>query len=267
VRVALIGIDGAGKSTCARLLAQRSSAGRPHVILSCLRPHENPRGPLRELSRHLDTLSAEADRLGSPDLKLAILYLQMCTYGVVERFFAREPARAIVTERHPLVDTLTYLPLYRHAIDRVTGPRRRAALREQLAQMPAAAVEAALAWCETLARRPGGRTPRLDTLGAELVDLLTLPPTGLIAEFSARFEVTPPDVAILLDVDVAEAARRVRARGRHPEPHERADLLALVRDGYEQVLKTFASVRVYRVRADGRPAQDVAAEITQIAAL
>jgi thymidylate kinase len=74
-------------------------------------------------------------------------------------------------------------------------------------------------------------------------------------------------VAILLDVDVAEAARRVRARGRHPEPHERADLLALVRDGYEQVLKTFASVRVYRVRADGRPAQDVAAEITQIAAL
>ncbi|GAA3587775.1 hypothetical protein GCM10022419_082550 [Nonomuraea rosea] len=263
VRVALLGIDGSGKSTCARLLARNA----PVVVLSCLRPHENPGGPLRELSRHLDTLSAGADRLGSPDLKLAVLYLQMCTYGVVERFFVRGPAAAIITERHPLIDTLTYLPLYRSAIDRVTVPGRGAVLRDQLAKEPAAAVQAARAWCAALSRRPGGRTPRLDTLGAELAGLLTLPPEALVAELSARFAVSPPDVAILLDIDVAEAARRVRARERHPEPHERPDLLPLIRDGYEESLKAFSSVRVHRIQVDDRPAQDIATQVAQLATL
>ncbi|MEV0384935.1 hypothetical protein [Nonomuraea sp. NPDC050643] len=267
VRVALLGVDGSGKSTCARLLARRAPVERPHVVLSSLRPHENPGGPLRELSRHLDTLSEGADRLGSPDLKLAVLYLQMCTYGVVERFFARRPAGAIIAERHPLIDTLTYLPLYRPAIDRVTVPGRDAVLREQLAREPAAAVQAARAWCAALSRRPGGRAPRLDTLGAELVGLLNLPPAELVAELSARFAVSPPDVAILLDIDVAEAARRVRARDRHPEPHERPDLLALIRDGYEETLKTFSSVRVHRIQVDDRPAQDIATQIAHLATL
>ncbi|MFI7131004.1 hypothetical protein ACIBQ1_35315 [Nonomuraea sp. NPDC050153] len=263
-RVALVGIDGSGKSTCARLLA--GLPGRDHIVLSCLRPHENPGGPLHELSRHLDTLSAQADLIGSPDLKLAVLYLQMCTYAVAERHFLRGPGRAIVTERHPLIDALTYLPLYRDVIERTSVPGRPAALREQIARMPESAVEAALAWCERLGRRPGGRAPRLDTLGAELVGLLRLPPGELIAELSDRFAVAPPDVAILLDIDVTEATRRVRARDRRPEPHERPDLLARIRDGYEEALKALP-VRVHRVRVDGRSAPAVTAEIARLAAL
>ncbi|MFD0474169.1 hypothetical protein ACFQ0B_42420 [Nonomuraea thailandensis] len=242
-------------------------AARPHVVLSCLRPHENPGGPLGELSRHLDVLSAEADRLGSPDLKLAVLYLQMCTYGVAERFFTGQQTGAIITERHPLIDTLTYLPLYRRAIGAVVAPGRPAVLRRQLARMPAPAVQAALAWCQALARRTGGRAPRLDTLGEELVGLLTLPPEAMVSEFATRFAVTPPDVAILLDIDVTEALRRLRARDRRLEPHERADLLPLIRDGYDKALRTFTSVRVHRVRADHRPPHDVAAEVARLAGL
>ncbi|MBT2231579.1 hypothetical protein [Nonomuraea sp. NEAU-A123] len=267
VRVALLGIDGSGKSTCARLLARRSPAVRPHVVLSCLRPHENPGGPLRELSRHLDILSTEADRLGSPDLKLAILYLQMCTYSVAERFFTGQQTGAIITERHPLIDTLTYLPLYRRAIGAVIEPGRPAVLRQQLTRMPALSVQAALAWCQTLARRRGGRAPRLDTLGEELIGLLTLPPEAMVTEFATRFAVTPPDVAILLDIDVAEATRRLRTRDRRPEPHERADLLPLIWDGYDNALQTFTSVRVHRVRADHRPPHDIAAEVAQLAGI
>ncbi|MEV5896441.1 hypothetical protein [Nonomuraea fuscirosea] len=287
-RVALLGVDGSGKSTCARLLAQRSPAGRSHVVLSCLRPHENPGGPLRELSRHLDTLSSAADRLGSPDLKLAVLYLQMCTYGVAERFFAGRPAAAIITERHPLIDTLVYLPLYRHAITAATAPprpttpdqagtltqrdqdptpNRAATLREQLTRLPAPAVQAALGWCRTLAPRHQGRAPRLDTLATELVGLLDLPPAALMTELTTRFAVSPPDVAILLDIDPAQAARRVQARDRRPEPHERADLLPLIRAGYEEALKAFTSTRIHRIVVGHRPAHEVAAEIARAADL
>ncbi|MEU8402117.1 hypothetical protein AB0C28_43625 [Nonomuraea sp. NPDC048892] len=300
VRVALLGVDGSGKSTCARLLAQRSSADRPHVVLSCLRPHENPGGPLHELSRHLDTLSSAADHLGSPDLKLAVLYLQMCTYGVAERFFTGRPAAAIITERHPLIDTLVYLPLYRNAItttitpnpqtptpngtpaqhdqpptpngtpaqhDRFPIPDRAGTLREQLTRLPTPAVQAALGWCRTLAPRHRGRVPRLDTLATELIALLDLPSAALMTELTTRYAVSPPDVAILLDLDPAEAARRVQARDRRPEPHERADLLPLIRDGYDEALKAFTSTRVHRIVVGHRPAHEVAAEIARTAGL
>ncbi|WP_433325307.1 dTMP kinase [Spirillospora sp. CA-294931] len=266
-RVALLGIDGSGKSTLARLLAERAGTGGRAVVLSSLRAHEHPDGPLRELSRHLDTLSKEADRLGSPDLKLAVLYLQMCTYGVAERFFTRElAARVVISERHPVLDALAYVPLYRDGIERVGGPGRREVLREQLAGLPPAAVAAARDWCAVLGARRDGRAVRLETLGAELVGLLGLPDARRAAELSARFGVAAPDVAVVLDLDVETALGRVKARGRHLEPHERAELLSRVGDGYDRALAVFDTVRVHRVAAD-RPPSDLAARVARLIAL
>lgn len=265
LRVALLGIDGSGKSTLARLLAERPGDAGRRVVLSCLRAHENPDAPLQDLSRHLDALSKEADRLDSPDLKLAVLYLQMCTYGVAERFFTRELAvRVVITERHPLIDALAYLPLYRRAIDRVDGPDRPAVIREQLAGLSPPAVEAALAWCRALGERPGGRAVRLDTIGAELTGLLESPAERCVAELSARLGVTAPDVAVLLDIDVDTALGRVASRGGRPEMHERADLLARVREGYGRALAASGTVRVHQVPVDGRPPEDLAAEVARL---
>ncbi|MFD0690821.1 dTMP kinase [Actinomadura fibrosa] len=264
LRAALIGIDGSGKSTVARLLADRPRDAGRRAVLSCLRAHENPDAPLQDLSRHLDTLSKEADRLDSPDLKLAVLYLQMCTYGVVERFFVRElGVRVVITERHPLIDALAYLPLYRRAVRRVDGPGRPAVLREQLAGLPPPAAEAALDWCRVLSGRPGGREVRLDTLGAELAGLAELPPGQCAAELSARLGVTAPDVAVLLDIDVDTALGRVAARGGRPELHERAGDLARVRESYDRALAASGTARVHRLPA-GRPPEDLAAEVARL---
>lgn len=265
LRIALLGIDGSGKTTLARLLSERPGDAGRRVVLSCLRAHENPDAPLQDLSRHLDTLSKEADRLDSPDLKLAVLYLQMCTYGVAERFFTRElSARVVITERHPLLDALAYLPLYERAITAVTGPDRPGVLREQLAGLPPAAVGAALAWCEALGERQGGRPVRLDTLGAELTGLLRLPAARCAAELSARFGVTPPDVAVLLDIGVDTALGRVAARGGRPEMHERAELLGRVREGYDRALAAYGTVRAHRVPVDGLPPEALAAEVARL---
>ncbi|MFF3445427.1 hypothetical protein [Streptosporangium sp. NPDC002721] len=257
--MALVGVDGSGKSTVARLL---SSPDR--VVLSCLRPHENPDGPLHELSRHLDTLSRDADESGSPELKLAVLYLQMCTYGSVERFFIDEwAAQTMVSERHPLIDALVYLPLYRDAIRQVAGPGRDAILRGRLTRSAPEARQAVSAWCRVLGRRNGG-APRLDTLAAELVDLLNVSVDERVEELSARFAVSPPDLAILLELDVGEAVRRIAARNRRPEPHERHDLLARVHAGYESALAALTTVRVHRVAVDGRSPAEVATEVSRL---
>ncbi|MBT2210113.1 hypothetical protein [Actinomadura sp. NEAU-AAG7] len=267
LRLAILGIDGSGKSTVARCLAERSPIGGRHAVLSCVRPHENPDAPLHELSRHLDLLSKEADRLHSPELKLAVLYLQMCTYGVSERFFVRElGADVVISERHPVIDALAYLPLYRSAIVRLAGPGRADAVREGLAALPAASVEAATAWCEALGRRSGRPAPRLDTLAGELVALPDRPAAEQIAEFRDRFGIGLPDIAVLLDVDVATAADRIGARDRRAEQHERPDRLTRLRDGYERALPAFGSVTIHRIQVGARPPGDVAAEIARLTA-
>ncbi|QXJ22253.1 hypothetical protein AGRA3207_003227 [Actinomadura graeca] len=265
LRAALVGIDGSGKSTVLRLLTGARAGRRgDRAALSCLRAHENPDGPLHGLSRHLESLSRDADRLGAPELKLAVLYLQMCTFAVTERFFVGEMgARVVLSERHPVVDGLAYLPMYRDAIGRVTGPDRPARLRGHLASLDPADVAAALAWCERLGRRLGG-APDLTTVAAGLVRLADLPAAERPAALAARLGVCLPDVVIHLDVDVAEARRRVRERGKPAELHESHDLLSRIRDGYDSALTSLETVRVHRVRADTASPAELAAEIDRL---
>ncbi|WP_242902303.1 hypothetical protein [Actinomadura terrae] len=265
LRLAILGIDGSGKSTVARCLAERALVGGRHAVLSCVRPHENPDAPLHELSRHLDVLSKEADRLGSPELKLAVLYLQMCTYGVGERFVTRElGVDVVVSERHPVIDALAYLPLYRSAIVRAAGPGRADAVRAKLAALPAESVEAAAAWCEALGRRSARPAPKLETLAGELVALAGRPAAEQIAEFRVRFGTGLPDIAVLLDVAVETAADRIGARDRRAEQHERPDRLIRLRDGYDRALPAFGAVALHRIQVGARPPGDVAAEIARL---
>ncbi|WP_165975277.1 deoxynucleoside kinase [Actinomadura rubrisoli] len=257
LRVAVVGIDGSGKSTVIRLLTGGAT-------VSCLRAHENPDGPLHALSRHLGAMSRDADRLGAPDLKLAVLYLQMCTYAVTERFFIREMgAQVVISERHPIVDALVYIPIYRSAIERATGPDRPAELRRGLASLDTANVEAALAWCERLGRRLGD-TPDLTTVAADLVRLADLPAEEQAAALAVRFDVSLPDVVVFLDIDVAEARRRIHERDRPPEMHERQDRLRQIREGYDTALKSLEKPRVHRILADTASPAELAAEIDRL---
>ncbi|WP_131741328.1 hypothetical protein [Actinomadura roseirufa] len=262
LRVALVGIDGSGKSTVIRLLANRRAPGR--AALSCMHAHENPDGPLHGLSRHLTSMSRDADRLGAPELKLAVLYLQMCTFAVTERFFVGEfGARTVLSERHPVVDGLAYLPLYRSAVERATGPDRPARLRRHLAALRQDDVAAAVDWCERLGRRLG-RALDLTTMATDLLRLLDLPPGERASALAAQFDVRLPDLVVLLDLDVAEARRRIHARARPAELHERHDHLLRIRDGYDAALRSLETVRVHRLHAGRSSPAELAADIDRL---
>src|SRR5438270_2861598 len=107
VRAALVGIDGAGKTTVARRLHERGRLAVIHAI----RAHDDLNSPDAELSRRLALASAAADVIGRAQLKVAVLYLQLCLYGPAERR-ASGAGTVLLTDRHPLIDPLVYLPLY-----------------------------------------------------------------------------------------------------------------------------------------------------------
>jgi thymidylate kinase len=251
LRVALVGIDGAGKTSVAHRLRERAGGDLRLAVLHAIRPHEAPDAPLHALSRHLQTVSEEADRLRSPELKVAVFYLVLCLYAPVERFFVDIfSPNIVVTDRHPLVDTLVYLPLYgRYAATHPDPDRRPPAA--WMDGIDGRARDAAVAW----ARRTGGDGDLL-SLGRQILALHARPPARMLREFRRRYRTDLPDRIVLLDLDVDQAMQRLSGRDRPAQPHETHTQLTAVRCAYSETLAWLASgpaaVDVRRVCTAGR---------------
>ncbi|MFJ8833465.1 hypothetical protein [Micromonospora aurantiaca] len=255
-RVALVGIDGSGKTAVAQGLAARA-AGSGHrgdlAVLHAVRPHENGEGPARQLSRHLHRVSLVADRLGSPELKIGTYYLQLRTYSSVERHVRdRRQPRVILAERHPLIDTMVYLPLYgRMAAARPSDAISPDEFARQAATVGPLAMRAVLDWAE---RVGAGRD--LWLLGRRLLALHDLPPELLLKEFRKLMRTELPHKIILLDIGVEQALARIAGRRQGAEMHETGARLAAVRDRYDLVLGWLADARgvpVLRIGNNGTP--------------
>jgi thymidylate kinase len=247
MRVALVGIDGTGKTTVARLVAARGDVAVVHAI----RPHEDPGSADAPLSRHLAAASAAADAAGRAQLKVAVLYLQLCLYGAAER---RATAPVLLADRHPLVDPLVYLPLYaRIGVDE--NPRDDVAA--WWARQPPDTAAAVRSWLRACA---GGTD--VWTLGGELIRLAAKAPDDLLAELTRMFGVRLPDAVVLLDLPVTEALARTRDRRRDAELHETAAVLTAVRAGYDRVLRWLEpQVAVRRIDCSGRTADEIATAV------
>jgi thymidylate kinase len=248
---AIVGMDGTGKTTVARRVAELGGV----AVLHAIRPHEDPASPYAELSRSLALASAEADRVGRAQLKVAILYLQLCLYGPAER---RATGRLILADRHPLIDPLVYLPLYaRIGVDEDPGTD----VDRWWSVLPTPVAGPVRDWLRTCS---GGTDAW--TLGDELIRLAGKTPPDLLAELIRRFEVRLPDAVLLLDLPVAQALERARARAEAgPELHETAGVLAAVRARYDTVFEWFGrdhpEVAVHRLDCNGRTVDEVTSAV------
>ena len=267
-RVTIVGIDGSGKSTVVERLRQCTAFAPDRLVaFSCPRFHDTPDAPLAELSAHLKAFSDVADELGSFELKLAALYLRMTLYGPVERFFLNTFASAsLVSERHPLIDTLVYVPLYRsRAVTTVDAIAVEPLLRARLNEKSPDAYAAVRAWHELESRRLS-REIDFWALAADVMKAFAAPLEDVMADFGARYRTSLPDTVVLLDVDVAEAARRLRGRrsGRL-ELHEDVRALTALRDTYDLVLDQLSRLRpeveVHRIANVDRSVDETVEEL------
>jgi thymidylate kinase len=236
-RIAVVGIDGSGKSTLAQLLAAEPG----YEVLSSLRNHESP---LKELSLVLDALASEVDRMGSPDLKLALLYLQMCMFGPTERFrtLAGRP-RTIISDRHPVIDAAVYLPVFRSMLQGVEHART------VLEKIDPAALKQAVDWTNTQARRLG-QPLDLCTLATDLTTLVDEQLPEQLHQLAIRMHTTLPDAVIHLEISVPEALRRIGRRGNPRESHETAAHLRHLQSSYTSVLAALRPIPVHTIQVD-----------------
>lgn len=238
-RLALVGIDGSGKTSVVARLRERTGADGEIATINAPIYHESPNAPLQLLSRQMHAVSLAADALGSRELKGAMLYLQMTLYGVVERCMIDAFApRCIVSDRHALVDTLAYGPLYRGMLGAVLdGDKWEPLLREQLVDAPAHSLDATLGWHEQHARGLG-QTTGFWELPHEVGSVFEHAPAEVLAEFSRRYRTELPDAVVLLDIEPAEALRRSSTRSQaSSELHENAAILGRLRAIYAGALE------------------------------
>lgn len=215
-RIAVVGIDGCGKSTLVRKLLTPGT-----MTMTCPLYHDTPNAPLAELSRQLDVFSRAADQLGSFELKATALYLQMTLYGPVERFLVETfRPEVLISERHALIDSLAYGPFYLQMLKKAPDRKLEPALREKIDYDPVAK------WAE----RCG--TPLWDTAMA-VRDVFLSP--DAIHGLAQAYQTGLPEVVCFLDIDPEVAIERIKHR-EEKELHEKVEVLAQLRQSYLQVM-------------------------------
>ncbi|MEW2450536.1 hypothetical protein AB0896_23770 [Streptomyces parvulus] len=197
-----------------------------------------------------------ADEVGRVQPKVRVLYLQLSLFAPAERHEA-DGGRAVLADRHPLVDPLVYLPLF-------AGVRRE--------DEPGADVDAwwrkhypdaGRAVRDWLRTRTGDTDPW--AAGTEVLRWGALAPDALTATLARHFDVGLPDGVLLLDLPVSEALRRTGQRPGGGELHETEQFLAATRQRYDVVLERLSATHphlgIRQLPCSGRSVDEVADEV------
>ncbi|KAA0024863.1 hypothetical protein [Antrihabitans cavernicola] len=232
-RIAVVGIDGCGKSLVISKMRAQVSLDTSFEAISCPDFHESANAPMHTLSRQLKALSDAADVVGNPVIKASALYLRMTLYGPVERFFVDTYSpRVLMCERHPLIETLVYAPLYVRLAERSReDPDALAAIRILAEERAAGASAAVDGWHSKEAARVHSTSDIWGVLG-EIAELIRAGTPAALAGFGARYRTTLPDEVIWLETPPADAARRCAARTGATEVHETLEHLTSLRSNY-----------------------------------
>ena len=245
-RVAIVGIDGAGKSSVMARLRELAPTGDPDAFaaMTCPDFHNTRDVPLTELSTQLKAFSVGCDEISSLEMKATAMYLQMTLFGPVERHFLDTwSPDVLVFERHPLIELQVYGPLYvALAGPDWNGHDREHEIAAVLERHRPGTFDDILAWQHSQAARLGSARD-IWSLLSEIADLVGRDITASVAGFAARFRTTLPDAVLWLDVPPEQAAVRCALRSGEgmEEAHETAERLAMLREGYLRVRDTLAS--------------------------
>jgi hypothetical protein len=175
------------------------------------------------------------DEIGSAEMKALSMYLQMTLYGPVERFILDTfVPDVLVCERHPLIETFAYGPLYvLLAASSWDGSALEPAIRSVVDRSGAEVFRSVSGWHASETARLG------DGLGlwqrfADVASAVQARLPTAVTDFGERYRTSLPDAVIWLDVPPEQAAARCACRrpSGQLETHETPRLLAILREGY-----------------------------------
>lgn len=254
-RIAVVGLDGSGKSSVIARVRELAPA-RPGAFASITCPgfHDTPDAPLHDLSKKMKTFSDGCDEIGSAEMKALSMYLQMTLYGPIERFFLDTfRPEVLVCERHPLIETFVYGPLYvLLASSEWDGSALEPTIRSVVDQSGNEVFTSVSGWHAAETERLGDKVGLWERF-ANVASAVQAEFATAVGDFSERYRTTLPDIVLWLDVPPEQAAARCAARSPSGvvETHETAEFLAILRDGYlrfqESMSRVFPDVRIHVV--------------------
>lgn len=242
-RIAVVGIDGCGKSQIVARMRDLVAQDLSLEAISCPDFHDNANAPMHTLSRQLKALGEAADEVSNSAIKASALYLRMTLYGPTERFFldTYDPA-VLMCERHPLIETLVYAPLYVRLSRHVRAdPPALEHILDAAETRVAGARRGIDHWHRSEAARAGSTTDIWGVIG-EIADLIGAGTQAAIEGFGLRYRTTLPDEVIWLETPPADAARRCASRVGGTEVHETVEHLTSLRENYVRLQDELAAV-------------------------
>jgi 1-acyl-sn-glycerol-3-phosphate acyltransferase len=209
--LAVLGIDGSGKSTLSRRVAEELSGTRRVARVSdSLEFYESGSRttvralPSEAVRQALGRYAKTAKSLKHYKIpKLAELLLRDHLLGEVRRWHAPE---VVIMDGSPLINMTAWARLYKEELH---DPRLAAAALKIL-------------------------TGRDETLDAGAEELLRLPELAAMKRLRL-VRLTLPDAVVMLDVNPAVCMERIHGRGEKVQAHETAEKLARLREGYLMV--------------------------------
>ncbi|MDP6418866.1 MAG: 1-acyl-sn-glycerol-3-phosphate acyltransferase [Candidatus Krumholzibacteria bacterium] len=232
--VALLGIDGSGKSSLSRSLAEEFSADQTTCLISDRLEffEEGKSSPLQPLlvekvRRWVSRHAKQAGSLKSYKVpKLAELLLRDRLLGEVERWY--RPG-GIFLDGSPLYNMTAWAALYREDF-----------FTEEVC-------------AKALKALSGERLSPSDPIYANFPELKALERLGL-----SRLHQS--DAVIFLDVDPAVCVDRIHARGEKQQVHETVEKLSTLREAYRLVCRVLETRIPVRVLSGDRKLEDNLAE-------
>ena len=255
-RVAVVGIDGSGKTSVIERLCELvddNQAGA--VAMHCPDFHDNRDVPAAELSRQLRAVGEAADRASDARIKAATLFLRITMFGQVEKFLReRHRPGLMISERHPIVETMVYAPVYQRLVASSRTPDETiAAIFADADRQCRGASAALLDWQAQIVAR-SGLAADLPTVVDDVAALVSGGPAAAAAALGEVCETTLPDLVLWLDTPPEVCAARLAQRAER-EIHEDPATLRKLRARYEQtsqeVAEEFGPAMISRVDVTG----------------
>jgi hypothetical protein len=195
------------------------------------------------LSRSIDALSVEADKLKDPVLKSIALFFAMTLYGEVEKHISSvyQPA-LLFGERHCVIDTLAYSHFYIPLLSASRGPKKNYAdlIQNLLGSEELATLEA---WLKVISLRDPSIPLNLECISEFMIQVCQGTPQEIMHRLLKIYRADIPDQVVLLTTSPEGLARRLKEKkASGNEIHEQTEVLLRVARSLKRTLELLKEV-------------------------